>query len=147
MAKRKGIAWRTIVLNLLYERQDGKCLWCNEDFSKCMPAQLDHKIAISDGGEENDINNFQLLHYHCHKEKHGNVSFEHKPLCVSDRQDNMHPMEHLKATKQLSEKQTIYNALCVNGNNVTRTAQYLGISRKGLQLKMIKHDLRKPLVR
>ena len=41
------------------------------------------------------------------------------------------------------EKQMIVKYLEESGGNVTKTAQLLGLSRKGLQLKMIKYDLRK----
>ncbi|PKN77870.1 MAG: DNA-binding response regulator, partial [Deltaproteobacteria bacterium HGW-Deltaproteobacteria-1] len=41
------------------------------------------------------------------------------------------------------EKQMIIKCLEESGNNVTRAAKQLGISRKGLQLKMIKYNLRK----
>ncbi|PKN70157.1 MAG: DNA-binding response regulator [Deltaproteobacteria bacterium HGW-Deltaproteobacteria-12] len=41
------------------------------------------------------------------------------------------------------EKQMIINCLEEFGGNVTKAAQQLGLSRKGLQLKMIKYDLRK----
>jgi len=41
------------------------------------------------------------------------------------------------------EKQLIIKALEECGQNVTKTAQQLGCSRKGLQLKMIKYGLRK----
>jgi len=41
------------------------------------------------------------------------------------------------------EKQMIARCLDECGDNVTRAAQQLGLSRKGLQLKMIKYNLRK----
>jgi len=41
------------------------------------------------------------------------------------------------------EKQMIADCLDECGGNVTRAAQHLGLSRKGLQLKMIKYNLRK----
>jgi len=41
------------------------------------------------------------------------------------------------------EKQMIIKCLEDSGDNVTRAAKQLGISRKGLQLKMIKYNLRK----
>jgi DNA-binding NtrC family response regulator len=41
------------------------------------------------------------------------------------------------------EKQMIINCLEEFGGNVTKAAQQLGLSRKGLQLKMIKYNLRK----
>jgi len=41
------------------------------------------------------------------------------------------------------ERQLIIKALEECGQNVTKTAQQLGCSRKGLQLKMIKYGLRK----
>jgi DNA-binding NtrC family response regulator len=41
------------------------------------------------------------------------------------------------------EKQSIIQCLEEVGGNVTKAAQRLGLSRKGLQLKMIKYNLRK----
>jgi DNA-binding NtrC family response regulator len=41
------------------------------------------------------------------------------------------------------EKQIIARCLEESDGNVTRAAERLGLSRKGLQLKMIKHRLRK----
>ena len=41
------------------------------------------------------------------------------------------------------ERQIIARCLDECGGNVTRAAERLGLSRKGLQLKMIKHRLRK----
>lgn len=41
------------------------------------------------------------------------------------------------------EKQMIVKCLEESGGNVTKAAKQLGLSRKGLQLKMIKYDLRK----
>ncbi len=41
------------------------------------------------------------------------------------------------------EKQMIINCLEESGGNVTKAAKQMGLSRKGLQLKMIKYNLRK----
>ena len=41
------------------------------------------------------------------------------------------------------ERQMIIKSLEESGGNVTKAAKELGLSRKGLQLKMIKYDLRK----
>jgi DNA-binding NtrC family response regulator len=41
------------------------------------------------------------------------------------------------------EKQMIIGVLEECDNNVTRAAQQLGLSRKGLQLKMMKYKLRR----
>ena len=49
----------------------------------------------------------------------------------------------LKNHMEETEKQIIAAALDECDGNVTRAAQKLGLSRKGLQLKMIKHNLRK----
>jgi len=43
------------------------------------------------------------------------------------------------------EKQMIVKMLEEAGGNVTKAAQQLGLSRKGLQLKMIKYNLRKDM--
>jgi DNA-binding NtrC family response regulator len=49
----------------------------------------------------------------------------------------------LKSHMEEMEKQIIARCLEECGGNVTRAAERLGLSRKGLQLKMIKHHLRK----
>lgn len=49
----------------------------------------------------------------------------------------------LKSHMEEMEKQIISRCLEENDGNVTRAAARLGLSRKGLQLKMIKHNLRK----
>jgi transcriptional regulator with GAF, ATPase, and Fis domain len=41
------------------------------------------------------------------------------------------------------ERQMIIKCLEEQGGNVTNAAKELGLSRKGLQLKMIKYNLRK----
>jgi two-component system, NtrC family, response regulator AtoC len=41
------------------------------------------------------------------------------------------------------ERQMIIKCLEESKGNVTKAAQQLGLSRKGLQLKMIKYNLRK----
>ena len=49
----------------------------------------------------------------------------------------------LKSHMEQMERQIIARCLDECGSNVTRAAERLGLSRKGLQLKMIKHRLRK----
>lgn len=49
----------------------------------------------------------------------------------------------LKGHMEEVERQTLARMLDEEGGNVTRTAKRLGISRKGLQMKMIKYDLRR----
>jgi transcriptional regulator with GAF, ATPase, and Fis domain len=41
------------------------------------------------------------------------------------------------------ERQMIIKCLEESGDNVTKAAKLLGLSRKGLQLKMIRYNLRK----
>ncbi|MCG6535926.1 MAG: sigma-54 dependent transcriptional regulator [Syntrophales bacterium LBB04] len=49
----------------------------------------------------------------------------------------------VKDQKEEIEKQVIIRVLAGCGGNVTRAASQMGLSRKGLQLKMIKYQLRK----
>jgi DNA-binding NtrC family response regulator len=49
----------------------------------------------------------------------------------------------VKTHAEEMEKQLIAKILDECGQNVTKAAQQLGFSRKGLQLKMIKYGLRK----
>ncbi|HUH66201.1 MAG TPA: sigma-54 dependent transcriptional regulator [Syntrophales bacterium] len=51
--------------------------------------------------------------------------------------------EIVKSHMEEVEKQTIIECLEEVGGNVTKAAERLGLSRKGLQLKMIKYNLRK----
>ena len=51
--------------------------------------------------------------------------------------------DFVKGHMEEVEKQTIIQCLDEVGGNVTKAAQRLGLSRKGLQLKMIKYNLRK----
>jgi DNA-binding NtrC family response regulator len=51
--------------------------------------------------------------------------------------------DFVKSHMEEVEKQTIIQCLEECSGNVTKAAQHLGLSRKGLQLKMIKYNLRK----
>jgi len=51
--------------------------------------------------------------------------------------------DFIKSQTEDVERQIIVGVLEACGGNVTRAAQQLGLSRKGLQLKMIKYNLRK----
>ncbi|MEE9934993.1 MAG: sigma-54 dependent transcriptional regulator [Deltaproteobacteria bacterium] len=51
--------------------------------------------------------------------------------------------DRMRTHMENAEKQMILQCLEESGGNVTRAAKLLGLSRKGLQLKMIKYNLRK----
>ncbi len=51
--------------------------------------------------------------------------------------------EFIRSHTEEAERQLLVRCLEECGGNVTRAAQQLGLSRKGLQLKMIKYNLRK----
>jgi len=51
--------------------------------------------------------------------------------------------EFIRSHTEEAERQMLVRCLEECGGNVTRAAQRLGLSRKGLQLKMIKYNLRK----
>jgi DNA-binding NtrC family response regulator len=51
--------------------------------------------------------------------------------------------DFIKSQTEDVERQMIQKTLEECGGNVTRAAQHLGLSRKGLQLKMIRYNLRK----
>jgi two-component system response regulator AtoC len=61
------------------------------------------------------------------------------------REEPTEPAGHdvLKSHMEQMERQIIARCLDECGGNVTRAAERLGLSRKGLQLKMIKHRLRR----
>mmetsp|Transcript_24364 Transcript_24364/g.67511 ORF Transcript_24364/g.67511 Transcript_24364/m.67511 type:complete len:574 (+) Transcript_24364:576-2297(+) len=52
----------------LYNRQNGKCSICNQNFQLGDPMEVDHITPRSRGGQDK-YNNLQLLHTQCHKEK------------------------------------------------------------------------------
>src|SRR5262249_54711640 len=56
----------------LLKRQEGKCNWCGLFFRHGDLWQVDHFIPKSQGGTD-ATNNLQLLHQHCHQQKHGKV--------------------------------------------------------------------------
>jgi DNA-binding NtrC family response regulator len=63
---------------------------------------------------------------------------------ASGRGEQREPIKKLiKEQSEEIERQMILTVLEACGNNVTRAARELGMSRKGLQLKMIKYNLRK----
>jgi DNA-binding NtrC family response regulator len=66
---------------------------------------------------------------------------EHRPSTDARPETSGH--DALKSHMEEMERQIIANCLEECGGNVTRAAERLGLSRKGLQLKMIKHRLRK----
>src|SRR5690606_3254956 len=56
-------------------------------------------------------------------------------------EDNASFKDFMRTHMENVEKQMIIKCLEESGDNVTRAAKQLGISRKGLQLKMIKYNL------
>jgi DNA-binding NtrC family response regulator len=65
-------------------------------------------------------------------------------ISVSQRGEQKKPFkDFVKGHMEEVEKQSIIHCLEEVGGNVTKAAQRLGLSRKGLQLKMIKYNLRK----
>ena len=65
-------------------------------------------------------------------------------ISVSQRGGQKKPFkDFVKGHMEEVEKQSIIQCLEEVGGNVTKAAQRLGLSRKGLQLKMIKYNLRK----
>ncbi len=65
-------------------------------------------------------------------------------ISVSQRGGQKIPFkDFVKGHMEEVEKQSIIQCLEEVGGNVTKAAQRLGLSRKGLQLKMIKYNLRK----
>ncbi len=65
-------------------------------------------------------------------------------ISVSQQEGQKKPFkDFVKSHMEEVEKQSIIQCLEEVGGNVTKAAQRLGLSRKGLQLKMIKYNLRK----
>jgi RNA-directed DNA polymerase len=53
---------------LLLKRQKGKCAYCQLFFKDRDLLEIDHQIPRSQGGQD-EFNNLQLLHRHCHDVK------------------------------------------------------------------------------
>ncbi|HET6459521.1 MAG TPA: sigma-54 dependent transcriptional regulator [Syntrophales bacterium] len=81
------------------------------------------------------------------------INFEDSPpewksaaeaISVTQQGEQKKPFkDFVKSHMEEVEKQSIIQCLEEVGGNVTKAAQRLGLSRKGLQLKMIKYNLRK----
>jgi RNA-directed DNA polymerase len=57
-------------LAALYERQEGRCVQCGELFAEEDRWQVHHRHWRVYGGDES-LDNLELLHEHCHRQKHG----------------------------------------------------------------------------
>jgi len=71
------------------------------------------------------------------------VRAAHEPRPAAPGMTETPGRDVLKSHMEEMEKQIIARCLEECDGNVTRAAERLGLSRKGLQLKMIKHRLRK----
>ena len=59
---------RKVLKTELYRRQEGICPWCLERLPPLWEVTLDHIIPKSHGGDRS-IENMQLMHARCNKEK------------------------------------------------------------------------------
>lgn len=64
----------------LLKQQNGKCAYCRLNFMDGDLLETDHKIPKSLGGKDS-LNNYQLLHRHCHDKKTANDGSLDKPYC------------------------------------------------------------------
>jgi RNA-directed DNA polymerase len=64
----------------LLKQQSGKCAYCSLNFMDGDLLELDHKIPKSLGGKDS-LNNYQLLHRHCHDKKTANDGSLGKSHC------------------------------------------------------------------
>lgn len=71
------------------------------------------------------------------------LSADQKSLAVDTEKIGRSFKEIIKSRTEEIEKQMIVKILEECGGNVSKAAKELGLSRKGLQLKMIKYDLRR----
>jgi DNA-binding NtrC family response regulator len=60
-----------------------------------------------------------------------------------DQEDKKPFKDFLRSHMENVERQMIISCLEESGSNVTKAAKMMGMSRKGLQIKMIKYNLRK----
>ena len=70
------------------------------------------------------------------------ASLEKDVAAVAD-EDKTPFKDFMRTHMENVEKQMIVKCLEESEGNVTKAAKQMGLSRKGLQLKMIKYDLRK----
>lgn len=64
----------------LLKQQGGKCAYCRLNFMDGDLLEIDHKVPKSLGGKDS-LNNYQLLHRHCHDKKTANDGSLDKPQC------------------------------------------------------------------
>ncbi|MEG4167500.1 MULTISPECIES: group II intron reverse transcriptase/maturase [unclassified Microcoleus] len=64
----------------LLKQQSGRCAYCRLNFMDGDLLEIDHKIPKSLGGKDS-LNNYQLLHRHCHDKKTANDGSLEKPQC------------------------------------------------------------------
>jgi RNA-directed DNA polymerase len=64
----------------LLKQQSGKCAYCRLNFMDGDLLEIDHKIPKSLGGKDS-LNNYQLLHRHCHDKKTANDGSFDKSHC------------------------------------------------------------------
>lgn len=57
------------LLHALYDRQGGRCLHCGELFTAPETWQVHHRQWRVYGGDD-ALDNLELLHAHCHRQKH-----------------------------------------------------------------------------
>jgi RNA-directed DNA polymerase len=64
----------------LLKQQSGRCAYCRLNFMDGDLLEIDHKTPKSLGGKDS-LNNYQLLHRHCHDKKTANDGSPDKPQC------------------------------------------------------------------
>lgn len=64
----------------LLKQQNGRCAYCRLNFMDGDLLEIDHKTPKSLGGKDS-LNNYQLLHRHCHDKKTANDGSLDKPQC------------------------------------------------------------------
>lgn len=64
----------------LLKQQNGRCAYCRLNFIDGDLLEIDHKIPKRLGGKDS-LNNYQLLHRHCHDKKTANDGSLDKPQC------------------------------------------------------------------
>jgi len=131
---RKATNWKEIVIRELIKKDNRICRLCNIALGDEL-TEIDHIVEKKNGGLD-ELSNLRLVHMICHKKRH--LNFKPIPVVVL--------AGSLKQNASNQEKQMIITALNECKGNITHTAKSLCLSRKGLQLKMIKYNLRKPTV-
>lgn len=120
--------WRKIVVIYLLKKQNNKCTRCGVEFNLVSPPEVDHIISQKNGGAD-DLDNFQLLHTICNKQKGAGP-----PVIPSSSENN--PIGKWDLLKLKALKESLETT-----QNQKETAKMLGITRRQINHLIYKYKL------